>query len=409
MQLARRRSQEHGATPPPAYAPADFEKMLAENKPDHVIVTTMCSTHSEYIVRAMNAGFDVISEKPMTTHADKCQQIFDAIGKTGRKLRVTFNYRYSPPRTQVKDILMSGAIGDVLSVDFHWMLNTFHGADYFRRWHAHREFSQGLLLHKATHHFDLANWWLGASPVQVMATGKREYYTPTMAKRYGLTDAHERCHTCPEKDKCGFYLDLAANKSLKELYLDNEQYDGYFRDQCVWRGDHTIEDTMNVLVRYDNNITMAYSLNAFNSWEGYTIAFNGTKGRLEHTAVESIYMSGTGDTQGGFKPKGVTTTIIPIRGAAQPIEVWQGTGGHGGGDKVMLDELFMPNPPADKYLRAADQRAGAMSCLIGIAANKCFETGEPVKIHDLVKGLKDPDYAPMPSRTGPVPMPGKPT
>ena len=81
--------------------------------------------------------------------------------------------------------------------------------------------------------------------------------------------------------------------------------------------------------------------------------------------------------------------------------------GHGGGDKVMLDELFLPDPKPDKYLRAADERAGAASCLIGIAANRCFETQQPVAIADLVYGLKSPDYSEMPTRTGPVPMPGK--
>ena len=57
----------------------------------------------------------------------------------------------------------------------------------------------------------------------VMATGKREFYTPAMARRFGLEGAHERCLTCPEKSKCGFYLDLAGNSSLKTMYLDNEK------------------------------------------------------------------------------------------------------------------------------------------------------------------------------------------
>src|SRR5439155_15854193 len=126
MELARRTAKGNGVEPPAAYAPAEFEKMIAETKPDAVIVTTMCATHHEYIVRAMKAGVDVITEKPMTTTAETVQEIFDTRKSTGRKCRVTFNYRYSPPRTQVKDILMSGAIGDVLSVDFHWMLNTHH-------------------------------------------------------------------------------------------------------------------------------------------------------------------------------------------------------------------------------------------------------------------------------------------
>ncbi len=406
LELARQQAIKRGVEAPAAYGPDDFEKLIRETKPDTVIVTTVCATHHQYIVAAMKAGVNVITEKPMTTTAAMCQEILDTKSSSGKNCRVTFNYRYSPPRTQVKDILMSGEIGDVLSVDFHWLLNTFHGADYFRRWHREKKYSGGLMVHKATHHFDLVNWWLGATPVSVMATGKREYYTPTMAKRYGLQGAHERCLTCPEKDKCGFYFDLAGNARLKALYLDNEKHDGYHRDQCVW-GMSDIEDTMNVLVKYDNQVTMTYSLNAFNAWEGYEIAFNGTKGRLEHSVVEAIYMAGDGTVQGGIKDGGVKTRVIPLRGPAKDHEVWTGAGGHGGGDKVMLDDLFMPNPPADKYQRAADERGGAASILIGIAANQCFETGKPVEIASLVKGLKPQDFAPMPSHADPQPMPPK--
>jgi predicted dehydrogenase len=413
LELAQKNARDAGRDVPPSFAPDEFEKMLAQTKPDAVIVTTVDCFHHEYITRAMAAGFDVITEKPMTNTAERCRAVLDARARTGRKCRVTFNYRYSPPRTQVKDMLMSGVIGDVLSVDFHWMLNTSHGADYFRRWHGWKKFSQGLMLHKATHHFDLANWWLGAVPVEVYATGKREFYTSATAKRFGLSGAHERCHTCPEKEQCSFFLDLAADKKLKELYLDCEQYDGYFRDQCVWRDDHDIEDTMNVLVRYDNGVTMAYSLNAFNAWEGYTIAFNGTEGRLEFTEVESTYAPTSLNAHGAavgtsVKPQGVAIALIPLRGAPRSVIPWKGQGAHGGGDKVMLDELFLPYPPPDKYLRAADERAGAASILIGIAANKCFQTHEPVKINELVTGLNRPDYAPMPSRTGPLPMPPRP-
>jgi predicted dehydrogenase len=226
-----------------------------------------------------------------------------------------------------------------------------------------------------------------------------------MAKRMGLQRPHERCLTCPEKDKCTFRLDLEKNAALKELYLDHEKHDGYFRDRCVWSDQIDIEDTMNVLVKYDNNVTLAYSLNAFNSWEGYQIAFNGTKGRIEHSAVEQIYVSGTDTVQGAIKPKGIKTIVIPLRGQPQEIEPWSGEGGHGGGDKLLLDDLFLPDPPADKYLRAADERAGAYSMLIGAAANQCFQTGQAVSIADLVRGLRPPDYPPMPSRTGPLPMP----
>ena len=302
---------------------------------------------------------------------------------------------------------MNDSIGDILSVDFHWMLNTFHGTDYFRRWHSQKKFSGGLMVHKATHHFDLVNWWLSAVPVTVHATGKREFYTPEMAKRFGLENYHDRCHTCPEKQKCGFELDISADKNLKALYLDNEQYDGYYRDRCVFRPDIDIEDTMNVLVTYDNHVTMAYSLNAFNAWEGYYIIFNGTRGRLEHRVVEKIYVNGTDAVQGGIKEGGIETKIIPLRGAAYSVDVWTGEGGHGGGDKILLDDLFLPDRMPDKYLRASDQRGGAWSILTGIAANRCFETGGPVYTKYLVQNIGYPDYPDMPGHKSRLPMPAK--
>ena len=407
VEVAQELSKKNGSPVPAGYSAADFDRMLAETRPDAVIVTTVDAIHHEYLVRAMEAGFDVITEKPMTTTPETCQKIVDTAARTGRRCRVTFNYRYSPPRTQVKELLMSGVIGDILSVDFHWMLNTIHGADYFRRWHSQKRNSGGLMIHKATHHFDLVNWWLGAIPVSVFATGKREFYTPAMAQRLGLSGAHERCFTCPEKAKCAFLLDLTKEARLKRLYLDQEKHDGYCRDRCVFRPDIDIEDTMNVMVKYDTGTTLSYSLNAFNAWEGYAIAFNGTRGRLEHTTVEKIYVNGTDTEQGGLKEGGVTIRTYPLRGAPTDHTPWTGIGGHGGGDAVMLSEIFGARADADKYLRASNEHAGAYSCLIGAAANRCFVTGNPVLIADLVQGLKRPPYAPMPTHEGPVPMPAR--
>ena len=127
----------------PTYDASDFDRMIAECKPDCVVVTTKDCYHDEYICRAMELGCDVITEKPLTTDAAKCQRIIDTQKRTGKKCTVTFNYRYSPPRTQVKDLLMSGVIGDVLSLDFHWMLDIRHGADYYRRWHRNKANSDG--------------------------------------------------------------------------------------------------------------------------------------------------------------------------------------------------------------------------------------------------------------------------
>lgn len=177
MEYANRQIQEKfGLEPVPAYHYTQFDQMIDETKPDVVIVTSIDRTHHEYIIRAMEKGCDVITEKPMTTDEEKAQQIIDAKRRTGRNLRVTFNYRYAPVNTRIRELIMDGVIGDVFSVHFEWLLNTRHGADYYRRWHRNKANSGGLLVHKSTHHFDLVNFWLGTTPETVFAFGKRNFY-----------------------------------------------------------------------------------------------------------------------------------------------------------------------------------------------------------------------------------------
>jgi hypothetical protein len=156
-------------------------------------------------------------------------------------------------------------------------------------------------------------------------------------------------------------------------------------------------------VRYRSGATLSYSLNACNAWEGYQIAFNGTKGRLEHGIVEHAITAGA-TVAGGGRPDVVSTRLIPMRGAPQNLEPWTGTGGHGGGDDVMLREIFGTAEP-DKYKRAADERSGLYSILVGAAANICFTSGRAVTISELVRGLTAPIAAPMPDRSSKIPMP----
>src|SRR5690606_33630238 len=101
----------------------DFDKMDRETKPDTLIVATTDSTHHEYIIKGLDAGMTVISEKPMTTDEKKCQQIFDAERRSGNKLIVTFNMRYTPYVQEIWELLRAGEIGDIKSVDLNWYLD----------------------------------------------------------------------------------------------------------------------------------------------------------------------------------------------------------------------------------------------------------------------------------------------
>jgi predicted dehydrogenase len=381
----------------PTYRAADFDRMVAETKPDTVIVTTMDSTHHIYITRAMELGCDAITEKPMTTDADKAKAIFDAIDRTGRNLRVTFNYRYAPIATTARDLILQGAVGRPLHVNFQWVLDTSHGADYFRRWHREKDKSGGLLVHKATHHFDLINWWIDSYPQQVFAMGDLLFYGRENAAARGESYDYDRYTRQPRAANDPFALRLDENDTLRALYLDVEDETGYIRDRNVFGDNISAEDTMSVTARYRNGVLLTYSLLAYSPWEGYRVAVTGDRGRMEVELVESVgkqFVAGQEETPEGREALqeqikaefgGMHIRIFPMFGKPYEVEIPQATGGgHGGADPVMLEQIFAPDPPADPYNRAASHIDGAASILLGIAANESIATGRMIEVDDLL-------------------------
>jgi len=380
----RQLTERYGYRPVATYKAEQFEEMIAKERPDAVIVTSVDRTHHTYIIRAMELGCDVVTEKPMTVDEKKCQDILDAVERTGRNVRVTFNYRYAPHHTKARELIEDGAIGKVTSVHFEWLLNTQHGADYFRRWHRDKRNSGGLLVHKSTHHFDLVNFWIGSEPDTVFAFGDLLFYGKENAEQRGVTQFYDRATGNPNAKDDPFALPLDENDNLKALYLDAEHEDGYQRDQSVFGDGISIEDTMGVLVRYKNNAILTYSLNAYLPWEGYRIAFNGTKGRIEMTIVEQSYVNSGGEKaeEGALKDRSIT--VFPMFAAPYEVEVEEGEGGHGGGDPVLLNDIFGV-PTEDRFKRAANHIDGAKSILTGIAANRSIRTGQAVRVDELVK------------------------
>ena len=353
---------------------SDFDEMMDKARPDLLMVTTVDGFHRDYIVKGLQRGVDVMTEKPMTTDEQKCQDILDAEKKAKRNIVVTFNYRYAPKHQKIKELLLSGEIGRVLSVDFSWYLDTTHGADYFRRWHRLKRGGGSLWVHKATHHFDLVNWWLDADPVEVSAQASLEVYGQKGPFRY------THCRPCPYKSECRFYYDMTKDARRMKLYAACEDVDHYYRDGCVYREDVDIYDTMSAVVQYSNGVHMSYSLNAFMPIEGYRLAFNGELGRLEVRDYERQPWPEAEESEIYVIKSGGTNRA----GTRRKVEVPDLKGGHGGGDDRLRDLIFR-NTKVPAYMRLPDSRAGAMSCLTGIAARKSVEQQRPVKIADLVR------------------------
>ncbi|WP_077619367.1 Gfo/Idh/MocA family protein [Bacillus sinesaloumensis] len=365
------------------YLASDFDRMIETEKPDVVIVTTIDRTHHTYIVRAMELGCDVITEKPMTMDIEKSQEILDGIERTGREVRVTFNYRYAPHNTKIRELIRDGVIGEVKSVHFEWALDTQHGADYFRRWHRNKANSGGLLVHKSTHHFDLMNFWLDTTPETVYATGGLHFYGKENAEKRGETRFYQRAHGSEVAKDDPFALHLEENPHLKAMYLDAEKEDGYQRDQSVFGDGIDIEDTLGVNVTYKNKAILTYSLNAYQPWEGFRVHFNGTKGRIEAVVVERSYINSGGEKADEGSLEARSIRVLPMFDAPYEVEIEDGEGGHGGGDPVLLQDLFGV-PVEDEFNRAASHIDGIKSILTGIAGNISLKTGQAVKVSDLL-------------------------
>ncbi|WP_413732072.1 Gfo/Idh/MocA family protein [Sodalis sp. RH20] len=386
MEYANRLIGAAGHDGVPMYTALEFDRMITETRPDTVIVTSIDRTHHRYIVRAMELGCDVISEKPMTIDEEKCQAIIDAINRTGKSLRVTFNYRYAPHHSKIRELLAGGAIGEVFSVHFEWLLNTRHGADYFRRWHRDKRNSGGLLVHKSTHHFDLVNFWLNSEPETVYAQGDLRFYGKDNAESRGVGQFYSRAFGSEAAAEDPFALHMDQSEPLRELYLNAEHEDGYYRDKSVFDDGISIEDVMGVMVRYKNKAIMTYSLNAYLPWEGLNVVFNGSRGRLEMKLVETSYVNSGGEKELEGAIESCSIRVFPLFAAPYDVPVDFLAGGHGGGDKVMLADVFGA-PAPDPLKRAASYRDGAMSILTGIAANRSLRTELPVHIRDLAVKL----------------------
>ena len=349
---------------------SDFDVMLDTEHPDAVIVGTVDSTHKEYIVRSLDKGYDVITEKPMANTYEDCREIRDAERRSGKRVTVTFNCRFMPYFAKLKELVSSGAIGKVYSVVYDYSLNRWHGGDYFKRWHRKMEFSQGMLLHKSTHHFDVMNWVLDDIPMQVSAMADRFYFGDESRSHAA------RCSECKMAENCESYRSQSRSVD-KALYFDAEHEDGYIRDKCAFLSDTDIYDSMSVSVRYRRGTLFTYTLNLFSMREGFTMTLNGERGVIILTCYKNDY----GDGQN------ISIKLMNSENQYEDIPISCGVGAHGGGD-VLLREMIFGDVKDDPLGQCADSYAGITSAMIGIGANESIMSGVVVDLTERLDALR---------------------
>lgn len=341
---------------------------------DWCIVTTPDFTHQKVVCEALEAGLNVVVDKPLATSAWECDLILKKMQETGKDVRVGHNMRYHDWTLKACEMVRGGDIGDVLMLEAAEILSYSHGGDYFHRWHSDFSKSAGLMNHKCCHHLDFINWVLDDEPTQVSAFGGRSFYRERPDIEHG-----ERCTDCAIGRDCPHFFNMDEWDGVRRrIYMGAEKEDGYIRDRCVWSDRHTVNDHEVLNIQYAKGTRASFTMVAFSPREFSYFFFTGTKGRLE-----------MGQDPRDRKPY---LRLLKADGELENVtfEREHGEHGHGGSDvKLIADILGLPGSEPIQKAHPVEARRAVL--IADLAARSIASGGPAFKAEEAGK-----DYPPAP-------------
>lgn len=317
---------------------SDWRDLLAQPRlADVVIISTTDRLHTEPALAAAAKGYHILLEKPMAPSLEECQAIAGAVKKAGVMLAVCHVLRYAPFYTKVKEIIDSGAIGDLCSIQHFEGVGWWHFAHSFVRGNFRNEATSSfVLLAKCCHDVDILRWWVGQPCKRVSSFGHLKHFRPDAAPSH----AAKRCMECKLADSvCPYSAKKFYFTRLKEMPFswplnvviekpDEAELEKALRTgpygRCVYHCDNDVIDTQTVNFDFAEGITASMTMSAF-SPIGRKVRIMGTRGYLEgddHWIKVLDYAS-------------ETWTEIEANKLASDLN-----DGHGGGDPSMMNAFL---------------------------------------------------------------------
>ena len=365
-----------------------WEDILSKPKmADIALIATMDEMHYEPAMKAIELGYDILIEKPVAPTAEQCVNIARAAKEKGVKILVCHVLRYTDFFNRIKEIVMNGTIGKIMSaIHVEAVGNEHQSHSYVRgNWHSEKE-TTPMLLAKCCHDLDILQWILDEPCDKIQSFGKLTYFTPENAPK----GAPKRCiDGCPAEATCPY--------NVKKLYL-NSKDNHWFRPACtrgiakgrfptdeevltalkttdfglcVFRANNDVVDHQTVNMQFKSGANVTLSMNAFNKGGRYIRLF-GTKGEL------FAYMEDTKITVYTFEDR--KTTEVPVALVGETI-----VHGHGGGDEGLVRELYDYFSESYDGYRAADIHISVKNHLLGFAAEKSRHENTVESIDDFFK------------------------
>lgn len=362
----------------PCFHPDQLDELLHTVRPDGLIIASTDAFHTPYLLAGFRHNLELICEKPLVTSVEDALKVMRASERSSSPVRVTFNLRYPALHRRIYEVIQSGTLGDIQHVELRWTLDPQHGASYFRRWHRHRNLSGGLLVHKSCHHFDLVRWWLQDEPIEAIGLQLPASYGPQSEWNPDRKDGRF-CSSCDDRTRCTFAPEqrlMGENPGGEPLSGDRplDGYSTYRPDACIFDSSFDAADGYSALLRYRRGAVLSYSIHFASPIESYQLSVTGTRGRLEtrrYIAPQRLK----------FTPPPCVLNVMPLFGAPTQHSIPEILPQHDGGDTLMLEELFDPEPvltPAQAALYD-----GIIAVMTGEAVERSIQERRMIRLEEL--------------------------
>ena len=320
----------------------DEDTFFTKKWSDVLFITTQDRMHVRMAKKALMLGYDIVLEKPISDDAEELRELSKLAHEKQRKIMVCHVLRYTVTMRKLKEILNSGAIGKLVSIDHTENVVYWHEAhSYVRGNWRNRKMATPMIMAKCCHDLDLLQDFVGSKCRAVSSMGSLAYFKPEF-KPEGAAD---RCVNCPYVETCTYSakriyvngwkaggrpintfpynLITDAYPTTEEALMEAITEGPYGR--CVFACDNDVVDNQTVIMQFENGITATLKMEAFVKHGGRDIRFFGTDGELELCeAAGTITLK---DYKGA-------DTVWKITDLTDDLE------GHGGGDHRMIDELY---------------------------------------------------------------------
>lgn len=350
---------------------------------DLVINATMDQYHYETAIKILNAGYDMLMEKPIVSNAKQLKEIEKLAKEKGAKVFVCHVLRYTPFYRKIKELLNAGTIGDVVTMELNEHVCRPHFlSSYIRgKWNSEEACGSSFLLAKSCHDMDLICWLNNASaPKKVASFGNRSRFLPKNAPE----GAAEYCYQCKHEKNCPYsaldlYLEKNAfdflvwdrlNKPFNEI-TDEEKEAFLKKDiygKCAYTCGGDIVDRQNLIVNFENGSLATFNMVGGSMRASRFIHIVGTLGEIEGV-LETDEITLRTYTRDALMGKTETIDVHPINNAKH--------GGHSGGDYAIMHDLI-------RYLNGDDSSISITSIEDSINGHLCVYAADKARKTDAV-------------------------